>query len=108
MAEEEKQGEQETEPEGEQEKDGVPGVKGPRGLVSSFRRMDHTSKIFTLVGAGLLFQVRVPGFFSLFHGLNSSPSMKCLQDVELVSDPCDGACVRHVQKVAQLLGDPRH
>lgn len=36
-------------------------ARRPRGLVSRFRRMDHTRKIFTLVGAGMVFQVRLLG-----------------------------------------------
>lgn len=49
--------EEEAEQQGKNEQD----AGAPRGLLSRVRRMEHTSRVFTLVGAGMVFQVCLSG-----------------------------------------------
>lgn len=46
----------------------LPGAGGKRkGMIARFRRLDHTGKVFVLVGIGMAFQVSSPGCALLNH-----------------------------------------
>lgn len=70
---------EEEEAEQQKREEAERGGASPRGLISRVRRMEHTSRVFTLVGAGMVFQVCLSGL--LTRGLHSGVAWHLLTGV---------------------------